>query len=80
MYLHLGQDFIVNTRDVIGVFDLDTATDAGQKLSLIHIYSFCRGHKCGKIPYFLSGFDSAWRGSSGMVGLYGCLLYTSRCV
>ena len=31
MYLHLGQDFIVNTRDVIGVFDLDTATDAGQK-------------------------------------------------
>ena len=24
MYLHLGQDFIVNTRDVIGVFDLDT--------------------------------------------------------
>ena len=25
MYLHLGQDFIVNTLDVIGVFDLDTA-------------------------------------------------------
>lgn len=31
MYLHLGQDFIVQTRDIIGVFDLDTATDAGQK-------------------------------------------------
>ena len=34
MYLHLGQDFIVNTRDVIGVFDLDTATDPGQKAKI----------------------------------------------
>jgi len=34
MYLHLGQDFILNTRDVIGVFDLDTATDAGQKAKI----------------------------------------------
>ena len=31
MYLHVGQDFLINTRDIIGVFDLDTATDAGQK-------------------------------------------------
>ena len=28
MYLHLGQDTVVNTQDVIGVFDLDTATVA----------------------------------------------------
>lgn len=34
MYLHAGQDFIVNTRDIIGVFDLDTSTDAGQKPKL----------------------------------------------
>ena len=34
MYLHAGQDFIVNTRDIIGVFDLDTSTDAGQKAKL----------------------------------------------
>ena len=34
MYLHAGQDFIVNTRDIIGVFDLETATDAGQKAKL----------------------------------------------
>ncbi len=26
MYLHLGQDYIVKTRDVIGIFDMDTAT------------------------------------------------------
>lgn len=25
MYFHAGQDYIVNTRNVIGVFDLDTA-------------------------------------------------------
>ena len=34
MYLHAGQDFIVNTREIIGVFDLDTSTDAGQKPKL----------------------------------------------
>lgn len=26
MYLHLGQDYIVKTRDIIGIFDMDTAT------------------------------------------------------
>lgn len=34
MYLHAGQDFIVNTQDIIGVFDLETSTDAGQKAKL----------------------------------------------
>ncbi len=29
MYLHLGQDTLVNTKDIIGVFDLDTSTVAG---------------------------------------------------
>ena len=26
MYLHLGQDTVVRTRDIIGIFDLDTST------------------------------------------------------
>lgn len=26
MYLHLGQESIIRTRDILGVFDLDTAT------------------------------------------------------
>lgn len=26
MYLHLGQDTVIRTEDIIGVFDLDTAT------------------------------------------------------
>lgn len=26
MYLHLGQDYIVKTRDIIGIFDMDTAS------------------------------------------------------
>ena len=25
MYFHAGQDFVLNTRDVLGVFDLETA-------------------------------------------------------
>ena len=26
MYLHLGQDVVVNSDDVIGIFDMDTST------------------------------------------------------
>ena len=26
MYLHLGRDYVVNSRDVIGIFDMDTTT------------------------------------------------------
>lgn len=26
MYLHLGQDSIIRTRDILGIFDLDTAS------------------------------------------------------
>lgn len=26
MYLHLGQDTVVNTKDIIGIFDMDTST------------------------------------------------------
>jgi hypothetical protein len=28
MYLHLGQDTVVKTDDILGIFDLDTATIA----------------------------------------------------
>ena len=34
MYLHVGQDFVLNDREIIGGFDLDTATDAGQKAKI----------------------------------------------
>lgn len=26
MFLHLGRDIVVNTKDIIGIFDLDTST------------------------------------------------------
>lgn len=26
MFLHLGQDTIVNTKDIVGIFDMDTST------------------------------------------------------
>ena len=28
MYLHLGQDYVVHTRDIIGIFDIDTCSVA----------------------------------------------------
>lgn len=28
MYLHLGQDYVVHTRQIIGIFDIDTCTVA----------------------------------------------------
>ncbi len=30
MYLHLGQDTVVRTRDIIGIFDLDTSSVSKQ--------------------------------------------------
>lgn len=26
MYRHLGQDYVINTRDIVGIFDLETTT------------------------------------------------------
>ncbi|MDD3428886.1 MAG: DUF370 domain-containing protein [Oscillospiraceae bacterium] len=26
MYLHLGQEYVIKTKDILGIFDLDTAT------------------------------------------------------
>lgn len=28
MYLHLGQDTVVKTKDIVGIFDMDTSTVA----------------------------------------------------
>ncbi len=32
MYLHVGQDFVLNTDSILGVFDLDNTTAAGSKI------------------------------------------------
>lgn len=48
MYLHAGQDFIINSRDILGVFDLDTATDAGQKPKLTNEF-FRRAQSQGAV-------------------------------
>ena len=29
MYLHIGQDFILNDRDILGVFDFDNISTSG---------------------------------------------------
>ena len=35
MYIHLGRDYVLNDRDIIGIFNLETTTIS--PLSLIHI-------------------------------------------
>ena len=47
MYVHLGRDYVLNDRDIIGIFNLETTTIsprgreflnyAQKNLSLIHI-------------------------------------------
>lgn len=36
MYFHAGQDFVLNTRDVLGVFDLDTAGASRRTQEFFH--------------------------------------------
>ena len=31
MYIHLGRDYVLNDRDIIGIFDLETTTTYAQK-------------------------------------------------
>ena len=45
LYFHAGQDFVLNTRDVIGVFDLDTAGADGGILPPRRE----RGRRCGPL-------------------------------
>ena len=30
MYLHIGNDYVVNTKDIIGIFDMDNTTVSRQ--------------------------------------------------
>ena len=30
MYIHLGRDYVLNDRDIIGIFDLETTTTSPQ--------------------------------------------------
>ncbi len=39
MYLHLGQDTVVRTCDIVGIFDLDNATVSGRTK---HFLSRCQ--------------------------------------
>ena len=36
MYLHLGLDTIIRTRDILGIFDLDTATVSKRTRQALH--------------------------------------------
>lgn len=44
MYLHLGQDVVVRNRDIIGIFDIDTAS-----VSKITKEYFAAAEKAGRV-------------------------------
>ena len=48
MYFHAGQDFVLNTRDVIGVFDLDTA-GASRRTEEYFRHAEAEGAVCGPV-------------------------------
>ena len=35
MYVHIGQDYMVSTRSIVSIFDMDTATNARPTRGLI---------------------------------------------
>ncbi|MEF9864806.1 MAG: DUF370 domain-containing protein [Oscillospiraceae bacterium] len=44
MYLHLGQDYIVRTKNVLGIFDIDTTSISKHTRDFLH-----RAEKSGKV-------------------------------
>ena len=46
MFIHLGQNTSVNKKDIIGIFDLDTATVTKTGRDFIN-----KNEKCGNIEY-----------------------------
>ena len=44
MYLHLGQDTVIKTDEVVGIFDLDTAT-----ISKLSRHYLTRAEKAGNV-------------------------------
>ena len=44
MYLHLGQDTLVKTKDLIGIFDLDNTTVAGSTRGVLE-----KAEKTGRV-------------------------------
>ena len=48
MYFHLGQDYILNDRDVIGIFDMDTTTVSARTRKFLRLAeSEARGFSSG---------------------------------
>ena len=37
MYLHLGQNVIISTRDIVGIFDLDNTTSAADTRDFLRL-------------------------------------------
>ena len=56
MYLHLGQDTVITTETVIGIFDMDECTVVNVSFELPKSFVVCE--KNGKITVYISQLSS----------------------
>lgn len=70
MYLHIGQDYMVPTRSIVCIFDMDTATNARSTRGLI-----ARLEQEGRV---IPVFDDLPKAAVLCVSELGELLYLSQ--
>ena len=57
MYIHLGRDYVLNDRDIIGIFDLETTTTSPRGRELPQCYVLADGGLVDAV--YLSELSSA---------------------
>lgn len=53
MYLHLGQDTVISTNDILGIFDMDTSTVSAITRNYLALKE--KNGKCVTVSYELPG-------------------------
>ena len=63
MYLHLGQDTVIRTGDIVGIFDLAKAEKKRQVVTVSYelpkSFILCKDKKRGKTAVYISQLSSA---------------------
>ena len=74
MYLHLGQECIIRTKEILGIFDLDSSTLSKHTRDYL-----ARAEKEGRVVNVTAELPKSFIVTTGEnAKVYICLLYTSR--
>ena len=65
MYLHLGQDTILRTKEILGIFDLDTATLSKHTRDFL-----ARAEKEGRVVNVTGELPKSFIVTQGQAGVY----------